>query len=738
MSVGPKSNGMLQPALLDEPEVFSPICEPRSSLSLLRRTAQLGRGIYSRIDDVVTIALIGAALMPLLARPNVPALIPRINSLDDSWRSDLVFKALQHVWVGRDVVFTYGALFQAITSLVPWLQGFSLGSVYRSSLPIQFCLAVLLIYAMSALLLRWQTPWRRAFYILLMAIFWWPGNSKSVISVCAFAVITILIQGLCDLIAGVVWRAGVASAIVILTFLFSADCGEYSLAALVIAIIMAVFCSAKEPLKLKALFKFGLLTSVFISLAALATNFFISGSLFYFGLWHAALEVADTYRWALPHAMTERSKTWFVATSLLCILIFLIAWLWRDPHSRHPTHRPLFLQGAFVFSLLSLQTGVIRSDWEHVALGLFPIIALAAIILVGAANEPGSWARSYVPVYLAFILTAMFTGPLPFLTPSGLLRAKHWKDAPNYSSCPDGMYFLDQACFKQVDFLKLSSVSSAVKGRVASSDSVAVFPYENMYGVAARRRIAGGLLQNYFVLGDYLTNWQLSGLARDNSSLLIYSMDGLAAERVDEVSNFTRTPKVWFYFQQHYVEESEPEPGVLLLRRDDSRAAHWSNKATQFIGTRQLDNVQEGLPIGLGPLPPWPDHGEFLKLDLTIHYPLLWHLLKPCSLTLDVEFADGTHKLAVVLAEPNKETALWIYPGDEFQLRNYFSDNPEDWRAAATPIPVSRMALWLDPIDWLSVAPTSITIRDVQVVNVTLEGIAKSNAGGVVRQSLLR
>jgi hypothetical protein len=720
MSLGPKSNGMLQPALLDEPEVFSPICEPCSGPSLPQRTAKLGRGIYSRIDSWVTVALILAALVPLLVRPNLPTLIPRINFLDDSWRLDLVFNALQHVWVGRDVVFTYGALYQAIASLVPWLQGFSLGSVYRSNLPIQFCLAVLLLYAMSAFLLRWQPPWKRAFYILLMAIFWWPGNSKSVISVCAFAVITTLIQGLCDLVAGVVWRAGVASSIVVLTFLFSADCGEYSLAALVIAIIVAALCSARDPLKLKALFKLGLLTSTFISLAALAINFFMLGSIFNFGFWHAAREIADSYRWALPRAMTTRVQLWFVATSLLCILIFLVAWLCRDPRSRHLTHRPLFLQAAFIFSLLSLQTAVIRSDWEHVALGLFPIMALTAAVLVGAANESRSWARSYVPVYLALLLTAIFTGPLPFLTPSTLLRAQNWKAAPNYSSCPDGTYFLDRACFRQLDFLKLDSVSSSVKSRVASSDSVAVFPYENIYGVAARRRIAGGLLQNYFVLGDYLTKLQLSGLARDKSSLLIYSMDGLAAERVDDVSNFTRTPKVWFYFQQHYVEESEPEPGILLLRRDDSRAAHWRSKATDFIGTRQLDNVQEGLPIGLGPLPPWPDHGQFLKLDVTIHYPFWWHVLKPCSLTVDVQFADGTHKLAVALAEPNKETEVWVYPGDELQLRSYFSDNPGDWRAAATPTPVSRIALWLDPIDWLSVAPTSITIHDVQVVRLAL------------------
>jgi hypothetical protein len=87
---------------------------------------------------------------------------------------------------------------------------------------------------------------------------------------------------------------------------------------------------------------------------------------------------------------------------------------------------------------------------------------------------------------------------------------------------------------------------------------------------------------------------------------------------------------------------------------------------------------------------------------------------------VDVEFADGSHKLTVAIAQPNKETEVWVYPGDEFQLRNFFSDNPGDWQAAAPANAVSHLALWLDPIDWLSVAPSSITIRDVEVVRLSL------------------
>lgn len=717
MSRGRNAGRLLQLDPHEESKLSALIYEPHSSLSLLQRIAQLGRGIYSRIDFWVTVLLIAAVLVPLLIRHDFPPSIPLTYFLDDSWQSDLVFKAIQHVWVGRDVVFTYGSLYQALSTLVPWQQGFSLGSVYRSNSLIQFCLGALLIYVTSVCLLRWQPPWRRAFYVLLIAIFWWPGNSKSVFSVCAFSVITILVQRLCDVLSGVTWRAAAASIIVILSFLFSADCGVYSLAALGITIIVALFCSTREPIERKALFKFGALAGAFIFLAALAVNFFMSGALFDFRFWHDVREVAATYRWAMASSMQDPARTWFVATTAVCVLIFLVAWLWRDPHSPYITRRPLFLQGALLFSVLSLQTGVIRSDWEHVTLGLFTIISLTAAILIGSTNESAGRARSYVPGYLALALTAIFTGPLPLLNSSTLLMAD-WKHLPKDASCPAGMYFVDQACFKQGDFLKLRSVSSSVQSGVAGSDSIAIFPYENIYGVLARRRIAGGVVQNYVVAGNYLTDRHLAGLAQDKPPLLIYSMDGVATLRLDGLSNFTRTPQIWFYLQQHYKEESEPAPGILLMRRDDLRAAKWSSHAMKLIGSQQIDTLQEGLPIDLGPLPRWPDHGQFLKLDLTVRYPLWWHLLKPCRLTVDVALADGTHKLAVALAEPNKETEVWIYPGEEAQLRNYFSGNSGDWRGAAPPIPISHIALWLDPIDWLSVKPTGIAIRDVQVVQI--------------------
>jgi hypothetical protein len=519
-------------------------------------------------------------------------------------------------------------------------------------------------------------------------------------------------------LSGVIWKAATASIIVILSFLFSADCGGYSLAALGIVLVMAFFYSAREPLERKALLRFGALTGVLLCGAALLVNLSMSRSFLNFRFWRAALDVTTTYRWAMALGVTDRSQLWLLATTAACFAVFLAAWLCRDPRSRHLTRRPIFLQGAFVFSLLSLQTAMIRSDWEHVTLGLFPLVALGAAILVGSSDEWDGWARSYLPVYSLLILTGICSGPFPFLDAASFLAAKSGRSLPNDPPCPAGTVFLDQACFYPEDFRKLSSVSSAVQSRVAASDSVALFPYENIYAVLARRRVTGGLLQSYIETSDYLSVRQLEPLAQDKPPLLIYSMDGLATSRIDGVPSFTRTPKAWFYLQQHYAEEAEAYPGILLLRRDDSRSAKWRTHTIELIGSRRMDGLAEGMPISLGPLPSWPDHGAFLKLDLTVHYPAWWRLSKPYRLTVDLQFADGTHKSTVAIAEPNRDTEVWLYPGDENQLRNYFSNNPADWRAAAPPIPVTRIALWLDPLDWLSVKPVGIALRDVDIVQV--------------------
>ena len=322
----------------------------------------------------------------------------------------------------------------------------------------------------------------------------------------------------------------------------------------------------------------------------------------------------------------------------------------------------------------------------------------------------------------------LFSSPLalfgtPFVTPRQVLGRLTFEQPPANSKCPAPTSYLDQMCLTNDDFRRLSVVSSLIQTLVPGSDPIAVFPYEHIYGVVARRRIAGDVEQNYSVGGNYLTKRYLQGWIREKPQVAIYSADGLATSPalgpLDGISNFTRSPELWFYLQQHYRQEAEPAPGVLLLRRDESRRAKWKSEEEEIASPTTAYLMKRGAPIDLGNLAPWPQGADFLKLTLTVRYPLRWKILKPSQVIVDIKLADGTDKQTNIAVQPNEVNDVWIYPGDEFQLRGYFSGDSADWRAAVPRFSVSRLVIRVEPFDWFSVAPTSISIHKIEAVRIS-------------------
>lgn len=678
------------------------------------------RALYSKIDLLITLALIALGTVGVCSVDSkAPIRLGSINFLDDSWASDMVFKARQHLWLGREVVFSYGPLYQWLWKWMLPQKRFSLGVVYKSLHLFPYCFSLLLIYFTGALLLRGQPAWKRVLYVLALGVFASPGDGKSAIPVCALSIFLMLVQGLQDGWIHTAWRAAAACSVVTLAFLFSADSGMYSLATLALSLLAAVFCGFPDLAKLRRILRFALLTVGLFGLSIFLLNAVLARPLD-FRFWIGSFEIVRNFRWFLPSPMAEGATVSFLAISALCWLIFLGAWVRRQPNSGNLTQEPVFLLGAFGVSFLCLQTAVVRSDWIHVLWGLFPTVALAVAALLGATTQSANWLRVQGPTFLALGLTTIFGGLV--LSHDQGLAALVWS-AGTHSSCPPDTYYLDQTCLPALDFRRLNLVSSAIGTRVAASDPILVYPYENIFGVVARRRVAGGVLQNYTAGGKYLTDKQLDALQQHKPPVGIYSADGYAfwPWLVDGVSNFTRTPEVWLYLQRHYKREAEPEQGVLLLRRDESRQTRWRLGERELAAPRVIYPLKRGILIDLGALEPWPENADFLKLKLTVGYAIWWQILKPSRLTVDVQLADGTHKITPVVVQPNQASEIWIYPWHETQLTRYFSDNPVDWRDPALATPVSRLALRVTPIDWLSVIPSSIRVESVEAVGLALE-----------------
>src|SRR5713226_9910867 len=107
---------MPDPATL--PETGNRVTQPAFTATNLGW--KLARFLYARLDLLAAILL--ALITVFLYRNSpLPADVARVNFTDDSWKYDLLAKAQQHIWLGKDVLFTYGPLFQLIFVPIFWM-----------------------------------------------------------------------------------------------------------------------------------------------------------------------------------------------------------------------------------------------------------------------------------------------------------------------------------------------------------------------------------------------------------------------------------------------------------------------------------------------------------------------------------------------------------------------------------------------------------------------------------------
>ena len=125
---------------------------------------------------------------------------------------------------------------------------------------------------------------------------------------------------------------------------------------------------------------------------------------------------------------------------------------------------------------------------------------------------------------------------------------------------PRGTSYLQGVCFQDQDYERIHAVSDYIDTHTSPSEWIAVFPFENVYGVAADRKVAAGILQNYQATGDYLEARQVAGLEARKPPLAVYSADGVGSFGIDSVPNLTRSPQAWLYLQSRY--ETERSPGL--------------------------------------------------------------------------------------------------------------------------------------------------------------------------------
>lgn len=659
--------------------------------------------------------LLAVSIPPVLVRHHALTTVPTLNLIDGSWLLDTSYKASTGLWFGRDVAFTYGPLYQWLSSAPSRWIGLSVGSVFATWYTLPFLLIILATFATARLLMPDAAPWRRTLFVLLAVVFWSPPDVRISVVLLAFAIFLRLTQKPVAANGAILLPAVGSAGICVATFLLSADTGLYTVAALLLCLLGTLMAQRRRAARLA---KFLVLALVLEASFALLVNAAMFSPL-NFQFWKSSLIIATAYRWFEPFAMTKADKRLLLETLAMGVVVFGAAWWFRKARGAW-TRRPAFLVAGFGLGFLALQTSLVRSDNGHVLIGIFPLLFFCGAIALDEYDIP-LWLSLAIPG-VAVVTTLILAHPFSSFTPDS--TTGRWREIIHPpTTCQPGSQEFDGACFASSDAQLLSSISVYVGLNVPAGGRIAIFPYETAFGLSSRHPVAGGVLQSYLVNGNYLTGLEVAGLQKASPGFGLYFPDGLVSLGLDFVPNFTRSPGVWFYLWHHYHAESAMMPAVTGLLRDDSREAHLSladQPIANSVGLTRISRRSSTLDFGQVR---WPSGGaDFLKLRLQLDYPWWWRLRKPSKLTLKMSFADGSDKSIEFVVEPNRRTDIWVYPWDDYQMGNYFLADESDWRPQDQPA-IIGLKLFITPFDWISVVPQSLSVQQVDAVRASIKAV---------------
>jgi hypothetical protein len=452
------------------------------------------------------------------------------------------------------------------------------------------------------------------------------------------------------------------------------------------------------------------------------------GSAFDFRFWKDSAQMVSTYRWATPAAMTDATTVRLLGTFFAGAAVFLFRWSARNKQNRATTERAGFQLGGFAFAVVMLQSALVRSDYGHVVIASFGMVLLAGTILFSFESL-----LTLPAVLLALACSVLFSHAA--FAPSTVTRLVRQGRHP-LTECPAGFREFDRGCFAPEFVAMLQSASSYLGEHSASNERIVVFPCQTKFGIAARRTVAGGLMQPYTASGPYLSQLEIAGLEKTPAPAGLYLPDadmrdlsetGLIHWRsldlslpVDGTYNFTRTPEVWFWMLRHYRAEGLLSAGVFGLRRDDSRASRISMQSQTLGLSAQTYPMQErSSVVDLG-VPDWPVGADFLRLRLTVRYPFWWKLRKPERMQLEISRADGSSELRWFILQPNTSNDVWFYPWSQPELVHYLDVDESRWRTTRRPA-ITRLRIVATPLDWVSVTPEAIVVEAADAIKLGMD-----------------
>ena len=668
-----------------------------------------------------------ASLPPALLLPRKLFIFRHPSLIDDSWLLDTCFKASRGIWFGRDVAFTYGPLFQWLLSAPSRWVGLSMGSIHATYNMLPLWCTLIFGYLTLRLLIPEQPAWKRFLLLLLLSVCWSPSDLRTSFamlktSLPIFLFVLFLRGGYAIPRARLKpWVAGSAAAVLCaMAFLYSADAGVYSIVALLVAFGSVAWEFWRQPRFVR---QYGLVLCAFagVSLVLVVAINAVMTKPFDFHFWKSSMAIVAAYRWLEPAAMAKADELRLFAALIAGGIVFLLRRVIPGNRDTSFVARRSFLLGGFVFALLLLQGGLVRSDSGHITLAIFPMAFLAGAVLFSFQSHVGS----AIAALVAVVASLLFAGQA---FPPPLLHSYYAQLHDPVTTCPLGALQFDGACLVAGFATDLEIIARHVQQLSGPDDSMVIFPYQTIFGIASRRNVAGGVMQSYLVSGPYLSQVEISGLENASAPVGLYLPDAdpnLGTDRdasfaIDGVPNFTRSPEVWFWILRHYYSQQQLLPGIFQLQRDDSRSSRIAMQAQPLkISARSFPIEARTSVLDLGD-PAWPRGDvDFLRLRLTVRYNFWWKLRKPERLELEITHADGSSELKSFIVEPNVQSEIWFFPWSEGDLANYFDPDETHWRSNPRPA-ITRLRLSVTPLDWVSQQPYSIVVDSADGIRLTM------------------
>ena len=526
------------------------------------------------------------------------------------------------------------------------------------------------------------------------------------------------------------WVLGIGAAFLCsLAFLNNADTGIYGIVTLLFSLGGVAVENWRET-QLWRRYLVGLLSFAAALVAfAVIINCFLA-SAFDFRFWKAMLAFIRGYRWNAAAAMSPGDRIYLLAPLAVAIAVFFVRWFTKGDGKVVIAARLGFLLSALGFGCVALQSGLVRSDSNHIGYAIFPLLFLTGVVLFSFRGHITSVGAALVATGATMMLATPIIGP-------SVIRYRYRQAVHPVIDCPAGYSEIDRTCYPIHAAATARIVSNYLQDHSGANDWIVVFPYQYLYGLTSRRNVAQGVEQAFLAHDAYLKQLNIDGLEREPAPVGLYFPDAKPGDMsnpnlslaIDEVPNLTRNPEIWFWMFHHYRTAQELLPGVFGLQRDDSRKSSITMDVQPLgLDAKTYPITERKTAIDLG-APAWPlTPVDFIRLRLKVSYSALWKLRKPERMQLEISRVDGSRELKSFVMAPDVSTDVWFYPWSEAELGNYFDADEARWRPAHRPA-ITEIRLLLTPLDWVSQTPQAITLESADAVRFSMGSDVKLSDG---------